>query len=422
MTHTILPASMAEPPPTATITSGEQAHLGGTTASALQGGVGLDIIEAVVRDAHLVKLSLDSAGVAILEQELVGHDEGALLAHDAADFVERHRRGALLEVHLLGSAEPQHVLAALRDGLDVDQVLHPNVLGDGVAAPGAAAQGQGRLHAEVVQVTDAALRGGGVDDDAAGLHGVLEQGDLLALGGVDVERRGVTRAAGEHEVLGLVHCLLEVLGMVHGEDGGELLVAELFLLGVGRGDLGDQDLGLGGNLDAGELGDLGGSHAGNAVIESAVLEHSLAQGLELLAFLDKVAAAAGELLFDLLVDAIDDGHGLLGGADHTVVERLGVNDGVDSQLDVGSIVDDDGGVACADAQCGLAGAVGGLDHARATGGQDDVDVGHDLAGQIDGRYVDPADDLLGSTGLDGGVEHELGCGDSARRQQRGAGR
>ena len=154
----------------------EQAHLGGTAASALQGGVGLDIIEAVVRDAHLVKLSLDSAGVAILEQELVGHDEGALLAHDAADFVERHRRGALLEVHLLGSAEPQHVLAALRDGLDVDQVLHPNVLGDGVAAPGAAAQGQGRLHAEVVQVTDAALRGGGVDDDAAGLHGVLEAG------------------------------------------------------------------------------------------------------------------------------------------------------------------------------------------------------------------------------------------------------
>ena len=149
------------------------------------------------------------------------------------------------------------------------------------------------------------------------------------------------------------------------------------------------------------------------MVESAVLEHSLAQGLELLALLDKVAAAAGELLFDLLVDAIDDGHGLLGGADHTVVERLGVNDGVDSQLDVGSVIDDDGGVACADAQCGLTGAIGGLDHARATGGQDDIDVSHDLAGQIDGRYVDPADDLLGSTGLDGGVEHELGCGDSA---------
>ena len=223
----------------------------------------------------------------------------------------------------------------------------------------------------------------------------------------------MARAAGEHEVLGLVHGLLEVLGMIHGEDGGELLVAELFLLRIGGGDLGDQDLGLGGNLDTGELGDLGGSHAGDAVIEGAVLEHGLAQGLELLALLDEVAAAASELLLDLLVDGVDDGHGLLGSADHAVIEGLGVNDGVDGQLDVGGVVDDDGGVACADAQGGLAGAVGGLDHARATGGQDDVNVGHDLAGQVDGGNVDPADDLLRGACLDGSLEHELGRGDGA---------
>ena len=52
--------------------------------------------------------------------------------------------------------------------------LTPNVLGDRVAAPGAAAQGQGRLELEVVQVADAALAAGGVDEDPAGLHGVLE--------------------------------------------------------------------------------------------------------------------------------------------------------------------------------------------------------------------------------------------------------
>ena len=91
---------------------------------------------------------------------------------------------------------------------------------------------------------------------------MLEQADLLGLGGVHVQRGGVARATGEHQVLGLVDGLLEVLGVVHGQDRGELLVGELLLGGVGGGDLGDQDLGLGGNLDAGELGDLGGSMPG----------------------------------------------------------------------------------------------------------------------------------------------------------------
>ena len=93
---------------------------------------------------------------------------------------------------------------------------------------------------------------------------MLELSDLLALCRVHVERGGVARATCEDEVLCLVNGLLEVLGVIHSEDRGELLVGELFLLGIGGGDLGDQDLGLGGNLDAGELGDLGGSHAGAA--------------------------------------------------------------------------------------------------------------------------------------------------------------
>ena len=108
-------------------------------------------------------------------------------------------------------------------------------------------------------------------------------------------------------------------------------MAELFLLGVGRGDLGDQDLGLGGNLDTGELGHFGGSHAGMRWSRAPFLNIASRRASKPLALLDKVAAAAGELLFDLLVDAIDDGHGLLGGADHTVVERLGVDHRADRQ-------------------------------------------------------------------------------------------
>ena len=118
----------------------KEGHLLGAATCALQRRIGLDVIEAVVGDAHLVELGLDGAGVAILEEELVGDDEGALLAHDGTELVEGDGRGTLLEVDLLGSAEPQHVLTALGHSLNVDQVLHPNVLGDGVAAPGAAAR------------------------------------------------------------------------------------------------------------------------------------------------------------------------------------------------------------------------------------------------------------------------------------------
>ena len=242
---------------------------------------------------------------------------------------------------------------------------------------------------------------------------MLELSDLFALCRVHVERGGVARATCEDEVLCLVNGLLEVLGVVHGQDRGELLVGELFLLGIGGGDLGDQDLGLGGNLDAGELGDLGGSHAGDAVIESAVLEHGGTQGLHLGTLLDEVAAALLELGLNLVIDGVDDGHGLLGSADHAVVERLGVDDGVDGELDVRGIVDDDRGVAGADAECGLTGGVSSLDHARATGCENDVDVAHDHVGQLDGRLVDPADDALRSTGLDSCVENELGGGDGA---------
>ena len=109
----------------------KESHLLGAATCALQRRIGLDVVEAVVGDAHLVELGLDGAGVAILEEELVGDDEGALLAHDVAQLVEGDGRGTLLEVDLLGSAEPQHILTALGHSLNVDQVLHPNVLGDG---------------------------------------------------------------------------------------------------------------------------------------------------------------------------------------------------------------------------------------------------------------------------------------------------
>ena len=101
------------------------------------------------------------------------------------------------------------------------------------------------------------------------------------------------------------------------------------------------------------------------MIERAVLEHGLAQSLELLALLHEVAATILKLALDLVIDGIESGHRLLGGADHAVVKRLGVDDGVHRELDIGGVVDDNRSVASANAQGGLARGVGGLHHAGA---------------------------------------------------------
>ena len=49
-------------------------------------------------------------------------------------------------------------------------MLDSDILRYRVATPGTTAEGQGRSQFEVEQVTDAAVRGGGIDDDTAGFH------------------------------------------------------------------------------------------------------------------------------------------------------------------------------------------------------------------------------------------------------------
>ena len=372
----------------------------------LELGVGRDGPEARVDDALLVEGRLDLLGEAALVEEGVGDDEGALLAVDLGELAQGHGHAALLEEDLLGNTEPQHVLTPLCDGLDVEQVLGADVARDGVAAPGAAAERQRRRHLEVVDVADAALGGRGVDEDAARLHALGVLGHLLGLARVDEQRARVAVAAVGDEALGLGEGVLPVLGAIHAEDGGELLVGP-GLGGLDGLDLADEHLGAGGDGHAGGLGDLGRGLADHLGVDAAVDDDGVADLGDLVA-LEEVAAALLELGLDLVVDLVEDDDVLLGGADHAVVEGLGVDDRVDGELDVGGVVDDGGVVARADAQGGLAGGVRGVDHARATGGEDDVGGAHELGGHVEGRDVDPVDDALGGAGGLGGLAHDAG--------------
>ncbi len=71
-----------------------------------------------------------------------------------------------------------------------------------------------------------------------------------------------------------------------------------------------------------------------------------------------------------------------------------MHDGADGVHDVCRVVDDGRVVARADAQSRRAGGVGSIDHARATGCEDDVSFLHERVRELDGRHADPVDDAL----------------------------
>ena len=83
-----------------------------------------NIIEAGVLNAHLIQLFLDRFDISVLVQEGVGDDEAFLLAHHMTlSSSKRDRHAALLQIYLLWSAEPQHILSPLGNRFDVQQML-----------------------------------------------------------------------------------------------------------------------------------------------------------------------------------------------------------------------------------------------------------------------------------------------------------
>lgn len=78
-------------------------------------------------------------------------------------------------------------------------------------------------------------------------------------------------------------------------------------------------------------------------------------------------------------------------------------------MHVGGALDIGRRVASAHTQCGLAGAVGSLDHAGAAGSDDHGNLGsmHELVGGSHGRKRDALDHVLGGTRLDSRLVHEL---------------
>ena len=172
----------------------------------------------------------------------------------------------------------------------------------------------------------------------------------------------------------------------------------------------DQDFGSGRHRDASQFGDAGSLLPDDPGVEGSVYQNGLAN---LFGFggVEEVAAAVCEFGAHGVIHTVQHDDGLLRGADHAVVEGLGVDDGVDSQNDIGAVIDDGGGVARADTQCRLAGGVRRLDHAGTAGGKNDVRLFHEQVGHVQRGHVNPVDDTCGGAGGNGGIQYQARGGD-----------
>ena len=142
--------------------------------------------------------------------------------------------GVVLEVDLRRNLEPLHVYSPLRQTFFVDEVDSRHVGSGGVASEGTAAQGQGR-GIGVVDVTDSALRGRGVDDNTADLHGLAVL--LAQLVVVTVDNRRVAQAAELQHLLCSLEAFLFSLDDEIGQDRGEFFSGDVYKRQVRKGGL-----------------------------------------------------------------------------------------------------------------------------------------------------------------------------------------
>ena len=213
----------------------------------------------------------------------------------------------------------------------------------------------------------------------------------------------------ETAVLDQAFCLgegvLQIRSPVHRQYRGEFLVGKL-LAQIHRVDLADQDLASFRNGHARQRRDGRSRLSDDLRVQRAVDKNRLADLVQLV-LLQEVAASRRKLTPYRIIHVRMDNDGLLRGADHAVVEGLGVDDGIDSQQDVCGLVDNGRRVSRADTQCRGTGGVCRVDHARSAGGENDVRLLHQQSRHVTGGHVDPADDVFGSAGSHRSFEDDL---------------
>ncbi|CZW08214.1 Uncharacterised protein [Enterobacter asburiae] len=290
---------------------------------------------------------------------------------------------------------PQHVFSSLSNGFLVDQVFWTNVFRDGVTTPGTTTQSQGRCEFKVVQITDTTLRSRGVNQDTCSFHHLTEVGNafwLVVL--VGVQTRSVTDTAHGNQFLGFLYRVFEIFRTVHGKRWRQFFMCKRLAF-VDNFHFTDQDFGCCRNGKACEFSNFVSRLTHDSSVQRAIFQDNVLNGFQLFA-LQQVAAVAGETFTNSVVHGIDNNNRLFRCTDHAVIEGFRHQYRRNGTFDVSGFVDNNRGVTRAHTDCWFTGAVCGFNHARTTGRQDQVNVRvmHQRIGELNGRLVDPANQIF----------------------------
>ena len=287
------------------------------------------------------------------------------------------------------------VLDLVGDAGDVHQVVIVDVLADAVAAPGAAAEGRGRVQAVVHRAAEA--RAANLVDAVTGnIHAGRDIFNVLL--GVGVDHAAVAGAFHVEVRAGDLNSVFPLVVVEQSQHGAELLLGENVVIGNALRAAEDH-AGILGHRQAGHLADGGGGSADDVLVQRAVGEHGLAQDLSILLVVDDVSAGFFGILDGLGALLLGDDHVLLAGAQNAVIEGTAGDDHLDNFLQVDVAVDHDLNVALADADGRLAAGVGSLDHARAAGADAQIHSAHQAGRELHGGLGDDLDQVLGHAEL-----------------------
>ncbi len=360
-------------------------------------------------DGGLVRFRLDLAE----HLDVFGAQVGAQFVDHSPLFTERvgddHDAGAghfpevlegpCVEEGVRRYAEPLRRGAAVRDGLDIEQLLVVDVLGGARPAPRAAAQRE-RGREVVVDPAEGPYRGRGVDEDPAGPHGQAVGVDHGRVGGVDGGSVAETAVFGDED--GGVDAVLDVAGAHEAEDRHQLLLHQGVRrepVQVGR-QRREQHLHRRIHRETRPGGEFGSLLAERGEVDLvAAAERELGDRLRLFVR-EQVRPHPLELRDGGVVDLVVDDAGLFGGADHGGVEGLRDEDVDDGAPDVGCAVQVDGSVAWTHTEGGLAGGVGESDDLLPAGDPDEVDLR--MLEQVMGDFVSGVGDDLERAGRHAG--------------------
>ena len=283
-------------------------------------------------------------------------------------------------------------------------MLYADVFGNRVTAPRAATECQRRSKFEVVKVAYTALRRGSIYENTAGLHCLAEYFELLlSRGYVEINGRSVAIATVCNQPFSLSNGIFKACRPVHCKYGGKLFVSEL-LGELDRFDFADENLCRFRYFYACKRGNLECALSDYLRVERTVNYNRLSYFVKFLS-LEEIATSVSKLLLYLVIDLICDDDGLLGSANHAVIEGLAVDYGVYRKENVGTLVYNCGSVACAYAEGGLAARISGLNHAGTAGCENRIDAGHEHGSHVERGNIYPADYAFGSTCFDSSLVH-----------------